>query len=202
LNALINWFTPFSSERALLNRLMIELSKLDCDVLVGHNISGFDLDVLLHRAQVFLIIMCSVASYIQPVAHYSSWVHKFVWVLFINYLGFIPGSFKGTCIIYFWLSFSYLMILLDMQSAKQHVVQDWSSQAIINAQAYQRKHTLWFWSKSRNYVLYCWPSSLWHLFMLSWPSEGGNLQCVCFFDNGRQLTIQFLNIISVTKFSS
>ncbi|NP_001346298.1 DNA polymerase alpha catalytic subunit [Zea mays] len=40
-----------SSERALLNRLMIELSKLDCDVLVGHNISGFDLDVLLHRAQ-------------------------------------------------------------------------------------------------------------------------------------------------------
>ncbi|KAH9711929.1 DNA polymerase alpha catalytic subunit [Citrus sinensis] len=41
-----------SSERALLNRLMIELYKLDSDVLVGHNISGFDLDVLLHRAQV------------------------------------------------------------------------------------------------------------------------------------------------------
>ncbi|KAK8687216.1 hypothetical protein V6N13_086043 [Hibiscus sabdariffa] len=40
-----------SSERALLNRLMIELYKLDSDVLVGHNISGFDLDVLLHRAQ-------------------------------------------------------------------------------------------------------------------------------------------------------
>lgn len=31
---------------------MIELYKLDTDVLVGHNISGFDLDVLLHRAQV------------------------------------------------------------------------------------------------------------------------------------------------------
>ncbi|KAJ0971998.1 hypothetical protein J5N97_019957 [Dioscorea zingiberensis] len=46
-----------SSERALLNRLMIELHKLDCDVLVGHNISGFDLDVLLHRAQV-----CKVPS--------------------------------------------------------------------------------------------------------------------------------------------
>ncbi|KAK0605079.1 hypothetical protein LWI29_022549 [Acer saccharum] len=30
---------------------MIELYKLDSDVLVGHNISGFDLDVLLHRAQ-------------------------------------------------------------------------------------------------------------------------------------------------------
>lgn len=40
------------SERALLNRLFIELHKLDSDVLVGHNISGFDLDVLLHRAQV------------------------------------------------------------------------------------------------------------------------------------------------------
>ncbi|CAI9754278.1 unnamed protein product [Fraxinus pennsylvanica] len=40
-----------SSERALLNRLMIELHKLDSDVLVGHNISGFDLDILLHRVQ-------------------------------------------------------------------------------------------------------------------------------------------------------
>lgn len=40
-----------SSERALLNRLMIKLHQLDPDVLVGHNISGFDLDVLLHRAQ-------------------------------------------------------------------------------------------------------------------------------------------------------
>ncbi|XP_057454382.1 DNA polymerase alpha catalytic subunit-like [Lotus japonicus] len=40
-----------SSERALLNRLMLELHKLDTDVLVGHNISGFDLDVLLHRSQ-------------------------------------------------------------------------------------------------------------------------------------------------------
>ncbi|KAK3162584.1 hypothetical protein QOZ80_1BG0091200 [Eleusine coracana subsp. coracana] len=46
-----NVLTLESSERALLNRLMIELHKLDCDVLVGHNISGFDLDVLLHRAQ-------------------------------------------------------------------------------------------------------------------------------------------------------
>ncbi|KAJ6288671.1 hypothetical protein OIU76_024620 [Salix suchowensis] len=40
-----------SSERALLNRLMIALHKLDNDFLVGHNISGFDLDVLLHRSQ-------------------------------------------------------------------------------------------------------------------------------------------------------
>ncbi|KAI3922255.1 hypothetical protein MKX01_005944 [Papaver californicum] len=40
-----------SSERALLNRLMLELFKLDTDIFVGHNISGFDLDLLLHRAQ-------------------------------------------------------------------------------------------------------------------------------------------------------
>ncbi|GAA0168120.1 DNA metabolism protein [Lithospermum erythrorhizon] len=46
-----------TSERALLNRLMLELHKLDADVLVGHNISGFDLDILLHRVQA-----CSVPS--------------------------------------------------------------------------------------------------------------------------------------------
>ncbi|BAB10944.1 DNA polymerase alpha 1 [Arabidopsis thaliana] len=40
-----------NSERALLNRLFLELNKLDSDILVGHNISGFDLDVLLQRAQ-------------------------------------------------------------------------------------------------------------------------------------------------------
>ncbi|XP_078168075.1 DNA-directed DNA polymerase [Carex rostrata] len=40
-----------SGERAMINRLMTEIHKLDPDVLVGHNISGFDLDVLLHRAQ-------------------------------------------------------------------------------------------------------------------------------------------------------
>lgn len=48
----------FCSERALLNRLMIELYKLDSDVMVGHNISGFDLDVLLHRAQVGTFFQC------------------------------------------------------------------------------------------------------------------------------------------------
>lgn len=36
---------------------MVELHKLDCDVLVGHNISGFDLDLLLHRAQVCLMLL-------------------------------------------------------------------------------------------------------------------------------------------------
>ncbi|KAK9713540.1 hypothetical protein RND81_06G034100 [Saponaria officinalis] len=39
------------SEGALLQRLLLEMYKLDSDILVGHNISGFDLDVLLHRAQ-------------------------------------------------------------------------------------------------------------------------------------------------------
>lgn len=46
-----NTLTFESSERALLNRPMIELYKLDCDVIVGHNVSGFDLHVLLHKAQ-------------------------------------------------------------------------------------------------------------------------------------------------------
>jgi DNA polymerase elongation subunit (family B) len=49
----IDTFIYFAfSERALLNRLMLQLHKMDSDVLVGHNISGFDLDVLLHRSQV------------------------------------------------------------------------------------------------------------------------------------------------------
>lgn len=30
----------------------MKLHQLDPDILVGHNISGFDLDVLLHRLQV------------------------------------------------------------------------------------------------------------------------------------------------------
>lgn len=44
------------SERALLNLLMVKLHQLDADVLVGHNISGFDLDILLHRLQVPTLI--------------------------------------------------------------------------------------------------------------------------------------------------
>lgn len=59
LTLLRHFLFMVSSERALLNRLMIELHKLDSDVLVGHNISGFDLDVLLHRAQVGI----SVSAY-------------------------------------------------------------------------------------------------------------------------------------------
>ncbi|KAK7406532.1 hypothetical protein VNO78_08159 [Psophocarpus tetragonolobus] len=57
LQAGSNILSAESSERALLNRLMLELHKLDSDVLVGHNISGFDLDILLHRCQA-----CKVAS--------------------------------------------------------------------------------------------------------------------------------------------
>jgi DNA polymerase elongation subunit (family B) len=37
------------SERVLLNRAMNHIGKLDPDVIVGHNICGFDLDVLLSR---------------------------------------------------------------------------------------------------------------------------------------------------------
>lgn len=40
-----------ASERALLCYLMNRLNSLDPDVLVGHNVSAFDLDILLHRLQ-------------------------------------------------------------------------------------------------------------------------------------------------------
>jgi len=40
-----------ASERALLCYLMNRLNILDPDVLVGHNVSAFDLDILLHRLQ-------------------------------------------------------------------------------------------------------------------------------------------------------
>ncbi len=39
------------NERALLTCLLTRLQQLDADVLVGHNISAFDLSVLLHRLQ-------------------------------------------------------------------------------------------------------------------------------------------------------
>ena len=40
-----------TSERGLLSFLLARLQQLDADVIVGHNIAGFDLDVLLHRLQ-------------------------------------------------------------------------------------------------------------------------------------------------------
>ena len=48
----VHWVLICFSERALLSLLMTKLHQLDADVLVGHNISGFDLDILLHRLQV------------------------------------------------------------------------------------------------------------------------------------------------------
>lgn len=39
------------SERALLAFLLARLHDLDADVYAGHNISGFDMDILLHRMQ-------------------------------------------------------------------------------------------------------------------------------------------------------
>ena len=40
-----------ASERGLLSNLLARLRALDADVYVGHNVSAFDLDVLLHRLQ-------------------------------------------------------------------------------------------------------------------------------------------------------
>ncbi len=39
------------TEKALLTALLNRLAALDADVLAGHNISAFDLDVLLHRLE-------------------------------------------------------------------------------------------------------------------------------------------------------
>jgi DNA polymerase alpha subunit A len=40
---------PMPNERALLSFLVARIANLDPDVIVGHNITGFDMDVLLHR---------------------------------------------------------------------------------------------------------------------------------------------------------
>jgi DNA polymerase alpha subunit A len=37
------------SERALLGFLLAKIGKIDPDIIIGHDITGFDLDVLLHR---------------------------------------------------------------------------------------------------------------------------------------------------------
>lgn len=46
-----NMLSVQASERALLCYLIGRLNSLDPDVLVGHNVSAFDLDILLHRLQ-------------------------------------------------------------------------------------------------------------------------------------------------------
>lgn len=52
------------NERALLSCLLAQLQKLDADVLVGHNIAAFHLDVLLHRMQ-----HCKVSALHALIAH-------------------------------------------------------------------------------------------------------------------------------------
>ena len=47
-----------STERALLTNLLARLRTLDADVYIGHNISAFDLDVLLHRLQHHKVCPC------------------------------------------------------------------------------------------------------------------------------------------------
>lgn len=37
------------SERAMLSHLLAVIQKIDPDIVIGHNILGFGLDVLLHR---------------------------------------------------------------------------------------------------------------------------------------------------------
>ncbi|KIY94207.1 DNA polymerase alpha subunit A, partial [Monoraphidium neglectum] len=50
---------PQPNERALLGCLLAKLQALDADVLVGHNISAFDLSVLLHRLQALKVPLWS-----------------------------------------------------------------------------------------------------------------------------------------------
>ncbi len=40
---------PHQNERAMLSEFMLRLGKADPDIILGHNLLGFDLDVLLHR---------------------------------------------------------------------------------------------------------------------------------------------------------
>ncbi|KAK9810187.1 hypothetical protein WJX72_006462 [[Myrmecia] bisecta] len=47
----INMLSLLDKEHHLLNNLLTSLRHLDADVLVGHNIAAFDLDILLHRMQ-------------------------------------------------------------------------------------------------------------------------------------------------------
>lgn len=37
------------TERALLNLFLAKMNKIDPDVIVGHDVSSYDLDILLHR---------------------------------------------------------------------------------------------------------------------------------------------------------
>lgn len=46
-----NMVSVQASERALLCFLIGRLHSLDTDVVVGHNVGAFDLDILLHRLQ-------------------------------------------------------------------------------------------------------------------------------------------------------
>ena len=61
-----------STERALLTNLLARLRTLDADVYVGHNISAFDLDILLHRLQHHKVRRCCFAGSIN-VAHLQIW---------------------------------------------------------------------------------------------------------------------------------
>ncbi len=62
-----------STERALLTNLLARLRTLDADVYVGHNISAFDLDVLLHRLQHHKVIIA--AAWLMPTCTHAHAQH-------------------------------------------------------------------------------------------------------------------------------
>lgn len=63
--------TTQPNERSLLAYLLTRLQAVDADVLVGHNISAFDLSVLLHRLQLHKVS----CRWWQPRVHVHVYVH-------------------------------------------------------------------------------------------------------------------------------
>ena len=75
-----------ASERALLCYLIGRLNSLDPDVLVGHNVSAFDLDILLHRLQhhkvghVLVAAMThSCHNMVAQLGHRCCWTQTILW---------------------------------------------------------------------------------------------------------------------------
>jgi hypothetical protein len=136
------------SERALLNLLMVKLHQLDADVLVGHHISGFDLDILLHRLQVLSLTAMSVEFVNEP------WTE----LITEQYLKCGRGSY-----------------ITGKQSGKQHVVENRKTETLPNASTERRGFNLWLWCKPRSPNMLSWPSPLWHLLVFSRALTRGNI---------------------------
>lgn len=119
---------------------MVKLHQLDADVLVGHNISGFDLDILLHRLQVPTLIAIPME--------------------FVDYLSMslrtVDGAYHRT-ISEAWV---VIFILSGQQSGKQHVVENRKTETLYNASTQRRRFNIWLWCKSRSPNMHSWPSPL------------------------------------------